>query len=85
MGDECRFEGLVEKITVSPDPGLTHDYLDLDKKSIGTGVTVHLKDQSVLPEILVEYPIGHAEANSRKTWRGCSPIQRRQSAVPICS
>lgn len=51
---------LMERITVSPDPDLTRDYLDLNKKSIGTGVTVHLKDQSVLPEILVEYPIGHA-------------------------
>jgi 2-methylcitrate dehydratase len=51
---------LMERITVSPDPELTRDYLDIDKKSIGTGVTVHLKDQSVLPEILVEYPMGHA-------------------------
>jgi 2-methylcitrate dehydratase len=50
----------MERITVSPDPELTRDYLDIDKKSIGTGVTVHLKDQSVLPEILVEYPMGHA-------------------------
>jgi 2-methylcitrate dehydratase len=38
---------------------LTREYLDLDKKSVGTGVTIHLKDQSVLPEILVEYPLGH--------------------------
>ncbi|KAJ5380457.1 uncharacterized protein N7496_002885 [Penicillium cataractarum] len=50
---------LMDKITVSPDPVLTHDYLDLDKKSLGTGVTIHLKNQSVLPEILVEYPLGH--------------------------
>lgn len=50
---------LMDRITVSPDPVLTRDYLDLDKKSIGTGVTFLLKDESVLPEILVEYPIGH--------------------------
>lgn len=50
---------LMERITVSPDPVLTRDYLDLGKKSIGTGVTILLKNKSVLPEILVEYPIGH--------------------------
>lgn len=52
-------ECLMDKITVLPDEMLTGDYLNLDKKSIGAGVTVHLKDESVLPEILVEYPIGH--------------------------
>lgn len=47
------------KISVRSDPQLTQDYLDLDKKSIGTGLTVVLMDGTVLPEILVENPIGH--------------------------
>ncbi|KAJ5983687.1 hypothetical protein N7481_005786 [Penicillium waksmanii] len=47
------------KISVRSDPQLTRDYLDLDMKSIGTGLTVVLKDGTVLPEVLVEYPIGH--------------------------
>lgn len=50
---------LRERITVRPDDKLTQDYLDLDKKSIGTGLTVHLDDGSVLPEVLIEYPVGH--------------------------
>ncbi|KAJ5467612.1 hypothetical protein N7475_005364 [Penicillium sp. IBT 31633x] len=51
---------LREKIVVQPDPYLTEEYLDLDKKSIGAGMTVHLEDGTSIPEILVEYPIGHA-------------------------
>ncbi|KAJ5164080.1 uncharacterized protein N7500_005910 [Penicillium coprophilum] len=53
-------EALRERIVVQSDPKLTEDYLDLDKKSIGAGMTVHLADGSSLPEILIEYPVGHA-------------------------
>jgi 2-methylcitrate dehydratase len=49
-----------EKILVVPDHKLTKDYLDLSKKSISNGLTVIFKDGSVLPEILIEYPVGHA-------------------------
>jgi 2-methylcitrate dehydratase len=51
---------LRERIVVQSDPKLTEDYLDLDKKSIGAGLTVHLADGSSLPQILIEYPVGHA-------------------------
>lgn len=51
---------LRERIAVKSDPELTKDYLDLDKKSIGAGMTVHLEDGSSMPEILIEYPVGHA-------------------------
>lgn len=47
------------KISVRSDSQLTRDYLDLDTKSIGTGLTVGLIDGTVLSEVLVEYPIGH--------------------------
>jgi len=50
---------LREKILLVPDHELTQAYLDLDKKSISNGLTVILNDGSVLPEILVEYPVGH--------------------------
>lgn len=50
---------LRERIAVCVDEDLTRNYLDLDKKSIGSGLTIYLKDGSVLPEVLVEYPIGH--------------------------
>jgi 2-methylcitrate dehydratase len=51
---------LRERIEVRPDSKLTQDYFDLGKKSIGAGMTVHLADGSAMPEILVEYPVGHA-------------------------
>ena len=51
---------LRERIVVQSDHKLTEDYLDLDKKSIGAGLTVHLADGSALPQILIEYPVGHA-------------------------
>ena len=53
-------EALRGRIVVQSDPKLTEDYLDLDKKSIGAGMTVNLADGSSLPEILIEYPVGHA-------------------------
>jgi 2-methylcitrate dehydratase len=54
-----QLEALREKIVVQPDTKLTEDYLDLDKKSIGAGMKVHLADGTSMPEILVEYPVGH--------------------------
>lgn len=54
------------KISVRSDPQLTRDYLDLDLKSIGTGLTVVLIDGTVLPEALVGYPIGHARDTRTK-------------------
>ena len=44
---------------------MTRDYLDWEKKSLATGVTVALKDGSYLDEVLMEFPIGHV--NSSKT------------------
>lgn len=52
-------DSLRERIEVRVDEGLTRDYLDLEKRSIGAGVTVYLRDGSVLDKVLVEYPIGH--------------------------
>lgn len=57
---------LRRKISVHPDPQLTRGYLDLDIKSIGTGLTVVLVDGTVLPEVLVEYPIGHVRDTRTK-------------------
>ncbi|KAJ5679222.1 hypothetical protein N7462_007466 [Penicillium macrosclerotiorum] len=52
-------EDFRRRIMVRPDPRLTHDYLSLEKRSFGAGLTVYLQDGSILSEILVEYPIGH--------------------------
>jgi 2-methylcitrate dehydratase len=51
---------LRERIQVRADSRLQEGYLNPDKKSIGAGMTVYLKDGIQLPEILIEYPVGHA-------------------------
>lgn len=54
-----RIDALRDKIECVEDPAFTRDYHDPDKRSIANGMTVTLKDGTVLPELVVEYPIGH--------------------------
>ncbi|MBN8742812.1 MAG: bifunctional 2-methylcitrate dehydratase/aconitate hydratase [Thiomonas arsenitoxydans] len=54
-----RIDALREKIVCVEDPQFTRDYHDPEKRSIANALTVTLKDGSVLPEVAVEYPIGH--------------------------
>ena len=52
-------ESLRAKVLVSEDVQFTRDYLDLNKKSVASGLTVHLADGTILEEVLVEFPVGH--------------------------
>ncbi|MFI5445293.1 bifunctional 2-methylcitrate dehydratase/aconitate hydratase [Polaromonas sp. UC242_47] len=54
-----RIDALRDKISCVEDPQFTRDYHDPEKRSIANALTVELKDGTVLPEIVVEYPIGH--------------------------
>jgi 2-methylcitrate dehydratase len=54
-----RIDALREKTVCVEDPSFTRDYHDPDKRSIANGITITLKDGSTLPEVVVEYPIGH--------------------------
>ena len=54
-------EGLRSRMQIYEDPQFTKDYLDLEKKSIPTGITVTLTNGEKLPEVLVEYPVGHVK------------------------
>ncbi|MGC8509044.1 MAG: bifunctional 2-methylcitrate dehydratase/aconitate hydratase [Thiomonas sp.] len=54
-----RIDALRERITCVEDPQFTRDYHDPDKRSIANALTVTLNDGTVLPEVVVEYPIGH--------------------------
>ncbi len=54
-----RIDALRAKISCVEDPQFTRDYLDPHKRSIANAVTVRLKDGRELPEVVVEYPIGH--------------------------
>ena len=54
-----RIDVLRDAIVCVENPEFTRDYHDPDKRSIANALTVELKDGTVLPEVVVEYPIGH--------------------------
>ncbi|KAL1858002.1 hypothetical protein Plec18170_003226 [Paecilomyces lecythidis] len=54
-------QALRDKTHIRPDDTLTADYLNIDKKSIPSALTVHLTSGEVLDEVLVEFPLGHVE------------------------
>ncbi len=54
-----RIDALRDKISCVEDPQFTRDYHDPEKRSIANGLAVEFKDGTTLPEVLVEYPIGH--------------------------
>lgn len=54
-----RIDALRAKIACVEDPQFTKDYHDPEKRSIANALTVRFKDGSSLPEVVVEYPIGH--------------------------
>ena len=64
-----RIDVLRDKITCVEDPQFTKDYHDPTKRSIANALTVQMKDGTVLDEIVVEYPIGHA--------------RRRKDGIPL--
>ncbi len=57
--DGPRIDKLRATITCVEDPRFTADYHDPAKRSIANALTVTLTDGTVLPEVVVEYPIGH--------------------------
>jgi 2-methylcitrate dehydratase len=59
IASDPRIDVLRAKIACVEDVQFTHDYLDPGKRSIANGITVHFADGMILPEELVEYPIGH--------------------------
>jgi 2-methylcitrate dehydratase len=64
-----RIDALRAKISCVEDEGFTRDYHDPDKRSIANALKLTLDDGTVLPEALVEYPIGHR--------------RRRAEAIPL--
>jgi 2-methylcitrate dehydratase len=54
-----RIDALRTKIVCVEDPQFTADYHDPQKRSIANALTVELNDGTTLPEVVVEYPIGH--------------------------
>ncbi len=54
-----RIDELRAKIECVEDKSFTRDYHDPDKRSIANALTIELEGGEVLPEVVVEYPIGH--------------------------
>jgi 2-methylcitrate dehydratase len=64
VAHDGRIDALRERIVCVEDPQFTRDYHDPDKRSIANALTVELTDGTVLPEVCVEYPIGHKRRRS---------------------
>jgi 2-methylcitrate dehydratase len=54
-----RIDRLRDKIECVEDKQFTKDYHDPEKRSIANALTVEFNDGTKMPEIVVEYPIGH--------------------------
>lgn len=54
-----RIDALRERIVCVEDARFTADYHDPEKRSIANALTVEFNDNTTLPEIVCEYPIGH--------------------------
>ncbi|KAK3298353.1 MmgE/PrpD family-domain-containing protein [Chaetomium fimeti] len=52
-------ESLRKKIKCVEDPQFTADYHDPALRTISNGLTVELNDGTVLPEVVIEAPLGH--------------------------
>jgi 2-methylcitrate dehydratase len=59
VASDPRIDELRAKILCVEDPAFTADYHDPEKRSIANALTVELNDGTYLPEVVVEYPIGH--------------------------
>ncbi|POR54666.1 2-methylcitrate dehydratase [Paraburkholderia eburnea] len=59
IAGDPRIDALRAKTVCVEDPRFTQDYHDPAKRSIANALTVELNDGTTLPEVVVEYPIGH--------------------------
>jgi 2-methylcitrate dehydratase len=59
IAEDGRIDLLRDKMICVEDKQFTKDYHDPEKRSIANALTVELNDNTILDEVLVEYPIGH--------------------------
>ncbi len=69
FAEDHRIDKLREKIVCIEDKRFSRDYLLRGKRSIANGLQVDLTGGTKLPEVVVEYPLGHRK--------------RRNEAIPI--
>src|SRR5437588_6176527 len=68
VASDRRIDRLRDKMNCVEDKQFSKDYLDPQKRSIPNALTVEFNDGTSLPEVVVEYPIGHK--------------RRRQEGIP---
>jgi 2-methylcitrate dehydratase len=88
-----RIDELRDKIVCVEDPAFTRDYHDPEKRSIANAMTVELNNGEVLPEVVVEYPIGHArrrkdgipllEAKFRTNLARSFPVKQQKAILEV--
>ncbi|GAA0333296.1 bifunctional 2-methylcitrate dehydratase/aconitate hydratase [Morganella psychrotolerans] len=66
---DTRIDALRARIHCEEDTAFTKDYHNPEKRSIANALTITLKDGTVLDEVVVEYPVGHA--------------RRREEGIPL--
>ncbi len=59
VAKDPRIDPLREKMLPVEDPQFTKDYYDPNKLANPNAITVEFNDGTKLPEVLVEYPLGH--------------------------
>jgi len=64
-----RIDALRDRMTCVEDQQFTRDYYDPEKRAITNGLTILFTDGTSLPEVVVEYPVGHK--------------RRRKQAIPL--
>lgn len=64
VAKDPRIDALRDKMETVEDPQFTLDYHDPEKRSIANALTVVLNDDTVIDEVVVEYPIGHKRRRS---------------------
>jgi 2-methylcitrate dehydratase len=90
-----RIDRLREKMECIEDNQFSRDYLDPQKRSIANGITVEFADGHKIPEVVVEYPIGHRrrrkegipllQAKFEANLALRLPPKQRQAIVELCA
>ncbi|GAA5991358.1 hypothetical protein JCM10908_003275 [Rhodotorula pacifica] len=62
-----RIDALREKMQCVEDKTFTADYHDPEKRFISNGLTVTLNDGTVLPEVHIDFPVGHKRRREEGT------------------
>ena len=91
--DDPRIDACRQKMEVVENKDFTRDYLDPAKRSIANAVTVHFRDGTATPRMLVEYPLGHHRrrkeglpalfAKFEKNLRGHLPAPQADAVIAL--